>query len=323
MDKDKWILSFLMDGFLKVEERLKSWYGIDRNTIMPYLLKAATEALYESKAKEKYKINGVYSVNAYMEEHIRDLRVTLSSAVYDENLIDSFCKDHELGLSKEDDEFEILELACFLLECCRSKDETIDDVYNYEYREYIHAVRPDMLKLYIGLHAKNSPKASSRQYHKQCRISFGDLSPIKIDGQTPWFQEALDRYLEKYLGVVSVKEAEHELNSVYGEKVGAKMNTTAVRYMWGTYHLLQSIPKFNSKNEKSVSRKQARIITDLLNRLGLIRYKPKESFLDYQDGERIRPLLKYYLTYYNSLDEVIESRQYKTSPNNKDGFRYF
>ena len=74
-----------------------------------------------------------------------------------------------------------------------------------------------------------------------------------------------------------------------------------------SYHLLQDIPNCKSKTEKSVTKKQGRIIADLLNRLNLIEYKEKESFLDYMDGERIRVSLKNYLMQYDSIDDIIKA----------------
>lgn len=116
--------------------------------------------------------------------------------------IEDFCEKNQLEITEKDEVYQILLYVCALL--MRNKLETTEatqEDMNYEYQEYIHAIRPDMLKLYIGLHHNDSLNDKVKKYHKQCRISFGDLSPIKIDEQTPWFQDALDRYLEKYLGV--------------------------------------------------------------------------------------------------------------------------
>ena len=233
---------------------------------------------------------GHYDVNAYAEAHFEalakeELPMRISTDTY-LLTIEDFCEKNQLEITEKDEVYQVLLYACALL--MRNKLETTESTQedmNYEYQEYIHAIRPDMLKLYIGLHHNDSLNDKVKKYHKQCRISFGDLSPIKIDEQTPWFQEALDRYLEKYLGVKSVKEAEQELYAIYGKTVGAKMNVTAIRFMWGTYHLLQDIPNCKSKTEKSVTKRQGRIIADLLNRLNLIEYKEKESFLEYMDGE--------------------------------------
>lgn len=279
--------------------------------------------------KERYmNEKGHYDVNAYAEAHFEalakeELLMRISTDTY-LLTIEDFCEKNQLEITEKDEVYQVLLYACALL--MRNKLETTESTLedmNYEYQEYIHAIRPDMLKLYIGLHHNDSLNDKVKKYHKQCRISFGDLSPIKIDEQTPWFQEALDRYLEKYLGVKSVKEAEQELYAIYGKTVGAKMNVNAIRFMWGTYHLLQDIPNCKSKTEKSVTKKQGRIIADLLNRLNLIEYKEKESFLDYMDGERIRVSLKNYLMQYDSIDDIIKAKQYKTSPNNTDSSRYY
>ena len=313
MERDYLRLLFTMEEFIRLEPRLKKWFGIDRNN--PYIQELfgnyASIKLDESSNKERYmNEKGHYDVNAYAEAHFLT--------------IEDFCEKNQLEITEKDEVYQVLLYACALL--MRNKLETTESTLedmNYEYQEYIHAIRPDMLKLYIGLHHNDSLNDKVKKYHKQCRISFGDLSPIKIDEQTPWFQEALDRYLEKYLGVKSVKEAEQELYAIYGKTVGAKMNVNAIRFMWGTYHLLQDIPNCKSKTEKSVTKKQGRIIADLLNRLNLIEYKEKESFLDYMDGERIRVSLKNYLMQYDSIDDIIKAKQYKTSPNNTDSSRYY
>ncbi len=320
-----------MEEFMHLEPRLKEWFGIDRNNLYIQELfgNLASIKLNEYSDKEKY-INekGHYDVNAYAEAHFEtlakeELSMRISTNTY-LHTIEDFCEENQLGITEKDEVYQVLLYAYALL--MRSRLETTEAALedtNYEYQEYIHAVRPDMLKLYIGLHHNDSVNGKVKKCHKQCRISFGDLSPIKIDEQTPWFQVALDRYLEKYLGVKSVKEAKQELNVVYGKTVGAKPNVTAIRYMWGTYHLLQDIPNCKSKTEKSVTKRQGRIIADLLNRFNLIEYKEKESFLDYMDGERIRVSLKNYLMQYDSIDDIIKAKQYKTSPNNTDSSRYY
>lgn len=320
MEKDSF--NFPMERFLKVEKRLKEWFGIDRNIIKPYITESAGIELLQSSDKEKYLEGNKYNVEPYLEEHINELTVFLPCNI--SYTIQSFCNDNELNINNESDEYIILELACNILKCNRSENQTLKDWLEYEYHEYVHAIRPDMLKLYIGLHSKkDSSDPAKKRYHKQCEISFGNLKPIKIDEKTIWFQVALERYLEKYLGVKSIEEAEQELKDVYGNKHGAKMNVDAVKYMWGTYHLLQNIPDCKSTKEKSVTNKQGKIIADLLNRLNLINYKEKECFSDYKDGERIRTLLKNYLKRYNSLDEIIRAKEYKTSPNNKDAYNFF
>ena len=322
-----------MEEFLRLEPLLKEWFGIDRNNlyIQEAFMNNADRRIKESPDIETYKNErGSYDVSAYAEAHFEalakdELSMRISTDTYMHTIKD-FCEENQLEITEKDDAYQVLLFAYALLMKynLESTEPTQEDV-NYEYQEYIHAIRPDMLRLYIGLHHNNFNNLNNgvTRCYSQCRISFGDLSPIKIDEQVPWFQEALGRYLKKYLGVGSVKEAEQELYDVYGKTVGAKMNVAAIRYMWGTYHLLQTIPSCKSKAEKSVTKRQGRIIADLLNRLNLIEYREKESFLDYMDGERIRTLLKSYLMRYDSIDEIIKSKQYKISPNNTDSSRYY
>lgn len=322
---------FTMEEVIRLEPMLKEWFGIDRNN--QYLQEAfkdhAGEKMQGATDKEEYKNEkGHYDIDAYIEAHFESLaKEELSMKISTDNYlhtIDDFCVKNQLEFTENNNAYQVLLYAYALLMKNRFElTEATQEDMNYEYQEYIHAVRPDMLKLYIGLHDKNNSNTTYKQYHKHCRISFGDLSPITIDEQTPWFQETLDRYLEKYLGVKSVKEAMQELNSVYGKTVGAKPNVTTIRYMWGTYHFLQTIPNCKSKTEKSVTRKQGRIIADLLNRFNLINYKNEETYEDYADGERTRTLLKKYLMDYDSIDDIINERKYKLSPNNKDTSRFF
>lgn len=325
-------LLFTMEEFIRLEPLLKKWFGIDRNN--PYVQRVfkdyAGEKMKEASNKDEYKNEkGYCDVDAYIEAHFETLaKEELSMRISkDDHLhtIKDFCEKNQLEfVEKDNDAYHVLLYAYALLMKNRLElTEAIQEDMNYEYQEYIHVVRPDMLKLYIGLRNNDSQNDKVKKYHKRCRISFGDLSPIKIDEQTPWFQEALDRYLEKYLGVKSVKEATRELNVFYGKTVGAKPNITTIRFMWGTYHFLQTISNCKSKTEKSVTKKQGRIIADLLNRLNLIENKEKESFLDYMDGERVRTLLKSYLMRYDSIDEIIKSQQYKVSPNNTNLSRYY
>ena len=228
MERDYLRLLFTMEEFIRLEPRLKKWFGIDRNN--PYLQELfsnyASIKLKEASDKERY-INekGHYDVNAYAEAHFEtlakeELSMKISTNTY-LHTIEDFCEKNQLGITEKDEVYQVLLYAYALLMRSRleTTEPTLEDM-NYEYQEYIHAIRPDMLKLYIGLHHNDSQNDNVKKCHKLCRISFGDLSPIKIDEQTPWFQVALDRYLEKYLGVKSVKEAERELNVVYKKKLG-------------------------------------------------------------------------------------------------------
>lgn len=181
---------------------------------------------------------------------------------------------------------------------------------NNDYWDYVTMVRPEMLKLYIALHnGKN-------KYRKKCRIIIGNNS-IDIDKNRPWFQMALERYLDEYLGVNNVKEADRELRKIYGGKYGPKQHKEVVRLIWGTYHLLQMSNQFKSAPNDLLTNLQCRLISDLLIILG---YLP--SYED--DGVKVKARLYNYLKNYTTLDELLSAAtEYRLSPNKKSSMDYY
>lgn len=171
------------------------------------------------------------------------------------------------------------------------------------YWEYVRYIRPEMLRLYIAL--------QKNHLRSQCKITIGSDKPVIIDKQAPWAQIALENYLNKFLGVDSLKDAERELMTIYGKKTGAPLDKEETRYMWGTYQLLQTIPAMKSKKEKSVTNEQSRFITDYL-------ILNKMLDLDEADSNNIRVRLKHFLKDYDTLKELLDEQDYRTSPNNPD-----
>lgn len=206
--------------------------------------------------------------------------------------------------------------------------ETATDL-DVEYWEYVTMVRPEMLKLYIAMHS------GEHGFDQKCRVSF-QKGGVTVDNQRPWLQMELERYLDKYLGVKDVREAEKELLVVYGGKCGPKLKKDEIRIIWGTYHLLQQSNEFKSGGEKIVSRLQSRLIADFLNCCGLgkrererekkeekVKVKEKEEKVkDFLDEEHIRSQLNSYLKLFNSPEDFLAVSQYKLSPNNDSG-RYY
>ena len=92
---------------------------------------------------------------------------------------------------------------------------------NMLYQQYIHEVRPDMLKLYIAL---NQPKQKNgKDFITDIKIAAGGNSPILINNKNSWLENRLNDYLHQYLGVNSLEEAQDELHFIYGDKkVGSK-----------------------------------------------------------------------------------------------------
>lgn len=176
------------------------------------------------------------------------------------------------------------------------------DEFEWNQENYTRNIRPELLRLYI---ARNN---NGGKYHESCAIIFGaTLTPVQAN--FPWFEKMLDRYFHRFLGVNSVEEAQSELESIYSEKVGHPLNKTVATYIWGTFHLLQTIPSMASANPKSCSRPQSRFIAEYLNIMGLI------DILD-SDSEAIRGRLNNYLKRFNSLEELLDKQEYINSPNN-------
>lgn len=181
--------------------------------------------------------------------------------------------------------------------CYHSTDE-----FEWNQENYTHHIRPELLRLYIARNDRGG------KYHNYCAITFGATS-TPIQAHFPWFEKMLDRYFHRFLGVNSVEEAKAELESIYGKKVGHPLDRTVATLIWGTFHLLQTIPSMASANPKSCSRAQSRFIADYLDIIGLI------NILD-SDSEAIRSRLNNYLKKFNSLKELLDKQEYRYSPNN-------
>ncbi len=181
--------------------------------------------------------------------------------------------------------------------CYSSTDE-----FEWTQENYTRHIRPELLRLYIARNDRGG------KYHKNCTITFG-ATTTSIQADFPWFEKILDRYFHRFLGVNSVEEAKAELESIYGNKVGHPLDRPVATLIWGTFHLLQTIPSMASANPKSCSRAQSRFIADYLDIIGLI------NILD-SDSEAIRSRLNNYLKKFNSLKELLDKQEYRYSPNN-------
>lgn len=178
------------------------------------------------------------------------------------------------------------------------------DEYDWNKNNYNKYIRPDLLRLYI---ARNDKKG---RFHSYCAIQLGyTSSAIQIQSDFPWFEKMLDRYLHRFLGVKSIEEAETELSTIYGKKVGNPLNERVATYIWGTFHLMQTLSSLISKDPKKCSRPQSRFIAEYLNIIGLIDIYETDS-------EAVRSRLNNYLKKHDTLDELLDKQEYKISPNN-------
>ena len=181
------------------------------------------------------------------------------------------------------------------------------------YQQYIHEVRPDMLKLYIAL---NQPKQKKgKDFITDIKITAGGNSPIAINNKDSWFENKLNEYLHQYLGVNSLEEAQEELHFIYGDKkVGSKkINPIQALYIWGTYQLLQDT-HLKSVKEKVPTRPQANLIESYLRAIELIEADDVDT-----DANNIRSRLSYFLNRYDTAEALLDYKTFKLSPYNIGG----
>ena len=182
-----------------------------------------------------------------------------------------------------------------------------------QYQQYIHEVRPDMLKLYIAL---NQPKQKKgKDFITDIKITAGGNSPIAINNKDSWFENKLNEYLHQYLGVNSLEEAQDELHFIYGDKkVGSKkINPIQSLYIWGTYQLLQDT-HLKSVKEKVPTRPQANLIESYLRAIELIEADDVDT-----DANNIRSRLSYFLNRYDTAEALLDYKTFKLSPYNIGG----
>ena len=181
------------------------------------------------------------------------------------------------------------------------------------YQQYIHEVRPDMLKLYIAL---NQPKQKNgKDFITDIKITAGGNSPILINNKDSWFENKLNEYLHQYLGVNSLEEAQDELHFIYGDKkVGSKkIDPIQSLYIWGTYQLLQDT-HLKSVKEKVPTRPQANLIESYLRAIELIEADDVDT-----DANNIRSRLSYFLNRYDTAEALLDYKTFKLSPYNIGG----
>ena len=125
-------------------------------------------------------------------------------------------------------------------------------------------VRPDLLKLYEMFHDKKQIKSNT------IRIEYNN-EVITLDNCDNWFMNMITPYLDKYLGVSSLEEAQKELEEDYptkGRKGRKKNSIVADWILWQTSQLLQ-LSSFAEANVQ-INKSQAAFLLDYMKYLRLI-----------------------------------------------------
>lgn len=292
--------------FFQIEPLLKECYGVDRHTISNDICLSVEQSasINDPRVNDDLDKDNKIDTFAYAMATIDNIKIPVSNE-YNQSKFEELCNTYKI------DEYSAQHDVLFFMFLFSERNKIIkeyDENQQYDL-EYALGVRPEMLQLYIAL--------QKNYLRSQCKITIGNDKPVVVDKGAPWVQMALESYLKKYLGVNSLKEAERELLTIYGKKTGVPLGKETARYMWGTYQLLQTIPSMKSKKKNSVTNEQSRFITEylILNKM----------LTDDVDSNTIRGRLNYFLKNYDTLKELLDEQNYKTSPNNPDSIygRYF
>ena len=299
-------ITFSMSTFKEIEPTLKKCFNIDRNT--PTIAKCISESitpteLINTKIPETYLLgDNRYDIFAYTLDYAESIRIPISET-WNITKFKNFCQSNNV----KDDTllFDTLAFMFLFNDTSNKKYYTGLDEAEQDFLQYAKGVRPEMLKLYILL--------NETSYADTIKVSSGNKKPIEIDTMVPWFRDAINDYLKKYLGVESVRDAKREFSINYAPKNGAPSNLVITQYIWGIYNLLEGTGFLTSKTKGKVSRKQAKFIEEYLMAINLI------DIFSNIDANNIRSRLHYLFKTYDSIEQVTEELQYKSSPNNEDG----
>ena len=152
--------------------------------------------------------------------------------------------------------------------------------------QYTYSVRPDMLRLYKMFHEKKKTKHNTVtiEYNKQ---------KIELTNDDNWFLQMITPYLDKYLGVSSLEEADTELDKDYpsiGKRGRKRENAILDTVTLSVYNLLRH-SSFAIKG-KGLTDNEGNFILELLKYLGLLdEDSPKNDILNLR--ATIRNLQKY------------------------------
>lgn len=299
-----------MEIFKEIEPLLKQWFNIDRYT--KEIAKCIGSSISPSqimatKIPDEYKNEkGAVDICKYSFDNSDVLRIPISDD-FNEDALELFFKDY--NIEKDTLLYDTLFFLHIYSNTLRKGYSTDSDEAENDYMQYAVGVRPEMLKLYIAL--------TETAETDTVKIRFGNNKAVEVDTMVPWLRDELKEYLDKYLGVKSIKEAKQELLINYTNRMGAPNNWQTNQYIWGVYNLLNETGFIKSQGAGKVSRKQAKFIEDYLMAIHIINI---DSNID---ANNIRGRLNHLLKNYDSIEQIVEEMRYKSSPNNINGIRLF
>lgn len=186
-------------------------------------------------------------------------------------------------------------------------DDTEQANVQDDFNRYTYKIRPDMLKLYLGLCQKK------RQINNKLKISIQGNSPTKLENYECWFEEMLKNYLNQYLGVDNKEEAQNELDTLYSDRQGRKTDNFYLNYIFTSIYLFVQENIIHSK-PNIVTVEQCKFLHSYFVSLNLIKPEDKNNNLNNLQST-IKSLIS---SSVNPLNRYKLSKQYKASPYNKD-----
>lgn len=168
---------------------------------------------------------------------------------------------------------------------------------------YLTKVRPDMLKLYTFI---QKAVVQKKPPIKPITLVCGN-EDVVLDNSCYWLSRLFLEYLQIYLGIDNLEEAEQELKEKYTAKKGRKAdNPTFNLIMVGTSRLLKQHSTLKTKSE------QLRLILDYLELLGFFTEDDSKN-----DENYINAAISYLEKQgYNPKWKPKYLEDYNTSPNN-------
>lgn len=149
------------------------------------------------------------------------------------------------------------------------------DVFDMEQNQrwYSISMRPNLLNLYIAL-KQNKGKTAT--------IRFGKGKPITVDDKGfAWFHYMMEKYLDKFLAVNSVQEAQEELEDLYPSLMGKKVKHDQL-YL---NYIMASTYTYISRNiipsqENKITVEQCSFLLDFLTEFNFISPQDKNNKLN-------------------------------------------
>ncbi|WP_075558621.1 hypothetical protein [Parabacteroides timonensis] len=291
-----------LPDFRRLEPLMTKYYGFDR-----YMLHHEIEALYqvhkyklddfaEGKDLSPYKRESslmyesfgatAFDIERYTpkkkdeyisyQDVIFDSDSTLYISVSNDKLVDTILTLADgYGLTKEIDDDVVnilLWMAAIYEKYTRNSFVRPDDIENnYDSLAYAKSVRPEMLQLYEFL-------KTSKLTNLQIKSPNGSVT---IPNSEAWFTTLLEDYLNIYLGVNDLEEAQNELKFTYGKKSGRKFDDPAFNIMaMGTFNILQH-SSIASTKAGTITNQQCEFILEYLETIGCFKNDDRKNDMNY------------------------------------------